>query len=90
MEIILKPQYCAPAQHQRWVLTTNHPASSYGEPVLIHPGTGKGYGPGDILEAYPNWGYLTAREVVKRMIETSDLKDEERALVNKFISSGRK
>ena len=90
MEIVLKPQYCAPAQHQRWVLTTNHSASNHGEPVLIHPGTGRAYGPIDILEAYPNWGLLTAREVVERMIETSNLKDEERAFVDKFISLGRK
>ena len=87
MEIVLKPQYCAPAQHQRWVLTTNHSASNYDKPMLIHPGTGQAYGPGDNLEAYPDWGYLTAREVVKRMIETSNLKDEELSLVNKFISS---
>jgi hypothetical protein len=86
MEIVLKPQYCAPAQHQRWVLTTNHSASNYDKLILIHPKNGEAYGPGDILEAYPNWGYLTAREVVKRMIETSNLKYEELSLVNKFIS----
>lgn len=31
-----------------WRLTTDHSASSYGQPVLVDP-DGKAYGPGDIL-----------------------------------------
>ncbi len=86
MEIVLKPKYCAPAKHQRWILTTRHWASSSGRPVLIHPNTGEAYRPDDLLEAYPNWGLLPAREVVKGMLETSDLQTEGQALVDKFIA----
>jgi len=32
-----------------WRLTTDHSASSYGQPVLVDP-DGNAYGPGDILK----------------------------------------
>jgi hypothetical protein len=34
-----------------WDLTTEHAASSYGQPVLVNRGTGEAFGPGDILAA---------------------------------------
>lgn len=37
---------------QGWRLTTDHAASSYGQPVLVSP-SGKAYGPGDIER--PDW-----------------------------------
>lgn len=35
-----------------WKITSDHAASSYGQPVLVDP-TGKAYGPGDIGAARP-------------------------------------
>lgn len=32
-----------------WHYTTDHAASSYGQPVLVNDATGTAYGPGDIL-----------------------------------------
>jgi hypothetical protein len=32
-----------------WVLTTNHSASSYGQPVLVDRSTGEAYWPGDMV-----------------------------------------
>jgi hypothetical protein len=49
---------------QGWRLTTDHPASSYGQPVLVSP-DGIPFGPGDIVafsevmtgpEAAEKWG----------------------------------
>ena len=40
-----------------WILTTDHPNSRYGIPVLIGPGTyDLGYGPGDIVDFPPGMG----------------------------------
>ena len=35
--------------NQRYILTTEHPASSYGQPVLVDTDTGQAYGKADIL-----------------------------------------
>jgi len=75
MEIILKPS---------WILTTDHSASSYGQPVLVNRGTGEAYGPGDIINAYPSWDYQPARAAVHRMLKTANLTEEEKAAVEKF------
>ena len=32
-----------------WILTTDHSASSYGQPVLVYRATGEAYGPSDII-----------------------------------------
>lgn len=34
-----------------WRYTTDHAASSYGQPVLVDDETGTAYGPGDLLTA---------------------------------------
>jgi hypothetical protein len=47
MEIILAPSR---------ILTTDHAASSYNQPVLVHRGTGEAFGPEDIVQCYPSWG----------------------------------
>ena len=67
-----------------WELTTEHAASSYGQPVLVNRATGEAYGPGDILKPYPSWGLMLATEAVKRMAATVKLTEEENALAEKF------
>ena len=55
---------------QKYTLTTNHAASSHGQPVLIAP-DGKAYGPGDVVpwqeegdDPLPWLGHPTAAEIV--------------------------
>ncbi len=48
-------------------LSTEHAASRYGQPVLVHRTSGEAYGPADLLRAYPSYGYLPAAHVVARL-----------------------
>ena len=75
MEIVLKPS---------WILTTDHSASSYGQPVLVNRGTGEAFGPGDVLQAYPSWGYTPAFHAVRRMMKTAVLSEEEKEICGRF------
>lgn len=70
-----------------WDLTTEHSASSYGQPVLVNRGTNEAYGKGDILEAYPSWGYMPASAVVERLAKIKDLTDNE--AINAFCKDQR-
>ena len=75
MQVNLKPS---------WELSTEHAACSYGQPVLVNRATGEAFGPGDILKAYPSWGYMPAAATVERMAKTAKLDDEGRELVGRF------
>ena len=69
-----------------WTLSTEHAASSYGQPVLRDL-TGNVYGPGDVVVAYASWGYLPARRAVARMARGlgDRLDEEQRQLVEAFV-----
>ena len=67
-----------------WILTTDHEASSYGQPVLVKRSTGEAFGRSDILEAYRSWGFLPAAKVVERMAKTRAMSEAERELVGRF------
>lgn len=67
-----------------WKLTTDHAASSYGQPVLVNRATGEAFGPGDIVQCYPSWGYLPAALAVDRLAAAESLDDEQIALVSRF------
>jgi hypothetical protein len=69
-----------------WELTTDHAASSYGQPVLVNRGTGKTYGPGDILKASPSWGFLPAAAVVDRFLKGKHLDADTETMVTRFVS----
>ena len=69
-----------------WELTTEHAASSYGQPVLVDHATGDAYGPGDVLRAYPSFGFLPAAAVVARLAKTAHLDAAQRALVARFVA----
>ena len=75
MEIVLKPS---------WILTTNHAASSYGQPVLVNRGSGEAYGKGDIVKPYPSWDYTPARDAVLRMMKTAVLSEDEKEICRRF------
>ena len=75
MEAILAPS---------WILTTDHAASSYGQPVLVYRSTGEAYGPGDILKPYPSFDLAPAAYAVRRLAKTANLDEAGRELVNKF------
>ena len=68
-----------------WVLTLNHAASSYGQPVLVNRTTGEAFGPGDIVEAYPSWGYLPGQAVVERFAKTKNFTEKEMDFVGRFL-----
>jgi len=76
-----------------WELSTDHAASSYGQPVLVNRATGEAFGPGDILKPYPSYGFMPAAEAVRRLSKTADLDADGRDLVAKFadfLKDGRK
>ncbi len=73
----------------RWELTTDHAASSYGQPVLVNHDTGEAFGPGDITKCYASWPYQPASRAVERMAARCELTDEERATVERFVNFGK-
>ncbi len=72
-----------------WELSTEHPASRPGQPVLVHRSTGEAYDPGDLLYLYghPTFKPLLAARVVARLASTKLLEAQERALVERFTGS---
>lgn len=67
-----------------WELSTEHAACSYGQPVLVNRATGDAYGAGDIVQAYPSYGFMPAAAAVRRMAATATLTHEETELVERF------
>jgi hypothetical protein len=80
MDVVLKPS---------WILTTDHPASSYGQPVLVNRGDRQAFGPADIVEPYPSWGLMPASLAVLRMAKTAHLDAEGMGAVEKFCRLAR-
>jgi hypothetical protein len=46
--------------------------------------TKEAYNPSDQFEAYPGWGKLQAREVVKRMVSGKDYNDQENYFIERY------
>ena len=67
-----------------WELSTEHAASSYGQPVLVHRPTGDAYGPADVIKPYPSFGFMRAADAVVRLARTAHLDGEGAALVEAF------
>lgn len=70
-----------------WELTTDHTASSYGQPVLVNRTTKDAYGAGDIVQAYPSWGFTLAADAVRRMAATAELTPDQTNIVNRFCAT---
>jgi hypothetical protein len=75
MEVKLTPNY---------VLTDEHSRSRLHMPVLVNLRTNEAYNPSDLLEAYPGWGKLQARDVVKRMVNGKNFSDQEKFFIERF------
>ena len=75
----------------RWELTTEHAASSYGQPVLVNRDTGEAYGAADIVKCFPSWSYWPAWKAVNRMVNIRRGKssDEDIAFAEQFIGAGK-
>jgi len=67
-----------------YVLTDQHSKSSLKMPVLVNLRTNEAYNPSDLLEAYPGWGKLQARDVVKRMVNGKTFTDQEKYFIERF------
>jgi hypothetical protein len=72
-----------------WILSTEHAASSYGQPVLVHRPSCDAFGPADIVEAAPSYGLLPARDAVARLAKTATIGADGRALVARFTGGAR-
>ncbi len=67
-----------------FVLTTEHERSFFGLPVLVNLRTGEAYMPTEVLQAYPTWGKMQARDVVRLMIKGKTFNDKEQHFVERF------
>jgi len=70
-------------------LTDERIGSSYARPLLVNLSTGKAYGPKDIIEPYPFWGFKPAAAHVARMVERIIYTDEEVDFIKRFCNAGR-
>jgi len=68
-----------------WRLSTDNAAPNSGRLVLVNRTTGEAFGPGDTVKPYPSYGFMSAREAVRRLARTQSLDEEELALVGRFI-----
>jgi hypothetical protein len=69
-----------------WKLSAEHAASGYGIPVLVNCATGEAFGPGDIVNPHPSWGYGPAYNAVSRMVKTAHLDDQARTQGSPFLA----
>jgi hypothetical protein len=70
-----------------WELSTDDPASSDGQPVLVNRSTWKAFRPGDKVKLYTSQGYTKAVHAVARLAETAKLNVDGGALVARFVGS---
>jgi len=75
MEVKLTPNY---------FLTDEHSRSLLHMPVLVNLRISEAYNPSDLLEAYPSWGSLQARDVVKRMVNGKMFTEQEKYFIERF------
>lgn len=68
-----------------FVLTSEHPKSHFGVPVLLHRVDGAVYGPADLLEPYRSHGEATAAHFVHGIVKTLTLDDPQREAVAKYL-----
>ena len=78
MKVILSPE---------WELSTEHAASSYSQPILVHRSTGRTFGPRDLVVLYPGHGPAAAAEGVRRLAKTAKLDADGAALVAQFVET---
>ena len=69
-----------------WSLTTEHAASSYGQPVPVSRSTGRAYGSADIVPEYTHWVRMPAAHVARVLARVAYLTSEERRFVGQFTA----
>jgi len=70
-----------------WELTTEHAASSCGQPILVNLTTGEAFGPADLVRLQERKGMIPAALAVRRLALAAELDTAERALVARFVGS---
>jgi hypothetical protein len=70
-----------------WELSTDDPASSHGQPVLVNQTTGQTFGPRDRVKTNLNHGYAKAADAVARLAESAKLNVDGGTLVARFVGS---
>jgi hypothetical protein len=70
-----------------WKLSTDHPSSMGGKPVLVNRATGKAYQPGDFVKVHPSWHLSHAAPAVRVLAERKRLDDDGKKLVSKFLAN---
>ena len=68
-----------------WMLTTEHPSSHDGIPVLVNRTTGEAYGPHDVVRAYASPGLAPAAHFVVRIVKTKHFTDDEKVAVGNYL-----
>jgi hypothetical protein len=79
MEIKLTPNF---------VLSDEHSKSRLKMPVLVNLRIKEAYNPSELVEAYPSWGKMLARDVVMRMINGKSFNDQEKYFIERFTGTG--
>jgi hypothetical protein len=46
--------------------------------------TNEAYNPSDLLQAYPSWGSMQARDVVRRLVNEKRFTDQEQFFIERF------
>jgi len=72
-----------------YFLTTDHPKSRLGQPVLVNRTTGEAFLPSDAFVAYESWQKMPAAQVVTKMTSWRDFSGEERSLIELFVGIQR-
>jgi hypothetical protein len=75
MQVKITPSY---------ILTDEQSKSQFNVPVLVNLRTNEAYNPSDLLEAYPSWGSMQARDVVRRLVNEKRFTDQEKFFIERF------
>jgi hypothetical protein len=75
MEVKITPSY---------ILTDEHGKSQFGVPVLVNLRTNEAYNPSELLQAYPSWGSMQARDVVRSLVNEKRFTDQEKFFIERF------
>ena len=71
----------------KWTLSTNHPASSFGIPVLVDVKSKEAYGSGDLVCPGKSGYFMRAAQVVLRISRRGKLDSNGEELVSRFLNA---
>ncbi len=73
MKVILTPTYFLSDEWPEWP-----------QPVLVNRVTCKTYGPGDMIQAYPDWEFQPAASAVRKMTSWGKRSQDQREFIGRF------